>query len=145
MRSDSQQRGHGGGPHVPFGAILLAGATLWSLSIVAAPVLGLSWVYEFFSRICHQDPDRSWHVAGEPLAVCIRCASIYFAFTVSLWLGLKTNVRWLRVAVLVMVCEFIFARLVFDTALLRSMSGVLVGLSAAPFVKQAFEEIRDAM
>ena len=126
-------------------AALLAGSTLWCLSIVAAPMFGLSWVYEFFSRICHQDPARSWHLAGEPFAVCIRCASIYFAFTASLWIGLKTNVRWLRISILLMLCEFSFARLVLDAALLRSVSGVLVGLSAAPFVKQAFEEMRDAM
>jgi len=44
-----------------------------------------------------------------------------------------------------MVCEFIFARFVIDVALLRSLSGVLVGLSAAPFVKRAVEEIREAM
>ncbi len=126
-------------------AALLAGSTLWCLSILAAPVFSLSWVYEFFSRICHQDPARSWHVAGEPLAVCIRCASIYFAFTASLWLGLKARVRWLRLSILLMICEFIFARLVIDAALLRSISGILVGLSAAPFVKQAVEELRDAM
>ena len=126
-------------------AALLAGATLWCLSIVAAPMFGLSWVYVFFSRICHQDPARSWHLAGEPLAVCIRCTSIYFAFTASLWLGLKASVRWLRLSVLLMVCEFIFARFVIDVALLRSLSGVLVGLSAAPFVKRAVEEIREGM
>src|SRR5436190_3273292 len=126
-------------------AALLAGSTLWCLSIVAAPLFGLSWVYDFFSRICHQDPARSWHLAGEPLAVCIRCASIYFAFTAALWLGLKTNVRWLRISVLLMICEFVVARLIVDAALLRSITGVLVGLSAAPFVRQAFEEIRDAL
>jgi len=126
-------------------AALLAGATLWCLSIVVAPMLGLPWVYVFFSRICHQDPSRSWHLAGEPFAVCIRCTSIYFAFTASLWLGLKASVRWLRFSVLLMICEFIFARFVVDLALLRSLSGVLVGLSAAPFVKRAVEEIREAM
>jgi uncharacterized membrane protein len=126
-------------------AALLAGSTLWCLSIILAPLLGLSWVYAFFSRICHQDPTRSWHLAGEPFAVCIRCASIYFAFAASLWIGLKTNVRWLRLSILLLICEFIVARLVIDNALLRSLSGVLVGLSAAPFVREAFEEIRDAM
>ena len=126
-------------------AALLAGSTVWCLSIILAPVLGLSWVYDFFSAICHQDPARSWHLAGEPLAVCIRCASIYFAFAASLWLGFKANVRWLRVSILFLVCEFIVARLVIDAALLRSISGVLVGLSAAPFVRVAVEEIRDAM
>ena len=77
--------------------------------------------------------------------MCIRCTSIYFAFAVSLWLGLKTNVQWLRLSILLMVCEFIVARLVIDDALLRSVSGACVGLAAAPFVKQAVEEIRDAM
>src|SRR5439155_5924630 len=123
---------------------LLASSTLWCLSIIAAPLLGLSGVYDFFSKICHQDPSRSWYLAGEPLAVCIRCASIYFAFSASLWLGLRARVRWLRLSILLMICEFIFARLVIDAALLRSISGILVGLSAAPFVKQAVEELRDA-
>src|SRR5215510_5574819 len=126
-------------------AALLAGATLWCVSIVAAPLLGLSWVYVFFSRICHQDPARSWSLAGEPLAVCIRCSSIYFAFTASLWLGLKTSVRWLRISILLMLCEFVFARLVVDDAVLRAVSGILVGFFAAPFVRQATEELRDAM
>src|SRR5262245_3986871 len=91
-------------------AALVVGSTLWCMSILAAPLFGLDSVYSFFSRICHQDPIRSWHVAGEPLAVCIRCSSIYFAFTASLWLGLKTSVRCLRLSILLMLCEFIFAR-----------------------------------
>jgi uncharacterized membrane protein len=125
--------------------VLLAGSTLWCLSILAAPVFDAAPVYGFFSRICHQDPSRSWRVAGEPLAVCIRCASIYFAFSLSLWLGFKTSVRWLRFSILLMLCELIAARLVLDNAILRSISGMFVGMSAAPFVKQAAEEIRDAM
>ena len=126
-------------------AVLLTASTLWCLSIVAAPVFGLHWLYEFYSRICHQIPARSWHLAGEPLAVCIRCSSIYFAFTASLWLGFKANVRRLRFAVALMLAEFVFAHVVIDLSLLRLMSGVLVGLSAGPFVKQAVEELRDAM
>ena len=91
-------------------AALLAGSTLWCLSIIAAPVFGLSWVYEFFSRICHQDPARSWAILGRSLPVCIRCASIYSAFTVSLWVGIKTNVRWLRASLVLMLAEFVMAR-----------------------------------
>jgi len=122
---------------------LLAGSTLWCLAIVAAPLFHLPWIYDFFSRICHQDPSRSWHVAGEPLAVCIRCTSIYFAFAAALWIGLKTSVRWLRISLALMLCEFVFARLVLDSAVLRSMSGILVGLSVAPFVRQAAQEIQE--
>ena len=126
-------------------AALLAGSTFWCLCIIAAPLLGWSGVYEFFSRICHQDPARSWHIFGESLPVCIRCASIYFAFTASLWLGVKANVRWLRISAVLMICEFVLARFVMDAALLRSLAGILFGLSAAPFVKQGFEELSDAM
>jgi len=124
---------------------LLAAATLWCVSIVAAPLLGLPWVYSLFSRICHQNPSRSWHIVGEPLAVCIRCTSIYFGFTASLWLRVKANVRWLRVSILLLVCEFVVARFVLDTEFLRAVSGILVGLSAAPFVKEAVEEIRETV
>jgi uncharacterized membrane protein len=126
-------------------AILLIGSTLWCLAIVAAPALHLPLVYEFFSRICHQDPSRSWRLFGEPLPVCIRCTSIYFAFTISLWAGLKPNARWLRASLAIMAAEFIVARLFVDAALLRSFSGILVGLSAAPFVRQGVEELRDAV
>src|SRR5438132_11221759 len=78
--------------------VLLLGTSLWCLSILAAPALGLTWVYRFFSIICHQEPERSWQVFGESLPVCIRCASIYFAFCASLWLGVTGNIRWLRIA-----------------------------------------------
>jgi uncharacterized membrane protein len=122
-------------------AALLAGATVWCIGIVAAPLFGWSWIYTFFSHICHQDPARSWHVFGEPLAVCIRCSSIYAGFAASLWLGLRTNVRWLRVAVVVMIVEFAIARLFIDAAALRSLAGIFLGLSAAPFVRQGVEEL----
>jgi len=125
--------------------ILLIGSLLWCLAIVAAPLTGWHWLYEFFARICHQDPDRSWFLSGRQLPVCIRCASIYFAFTASLFLGVKPNARWLRAAVAIMAAEFILARLVIDAALLRSFSGILVGLTAAPFVKQGVEELRDSV
>ena len=126
-----------------FSSALLAGATVWCVGIIAAPLLHLPSVYQFFSLICHQDPARSWGLFGEPLPVCIRCASIYFAFTASLWLGFRTNVTWLRAALVFMLCEFVFARVFVDAAALRSLSGILVGWSAAPFVKQGVEELSD--
>jgi uncharacterized membrane protein len=43
-------------------------------------------VYHFFSMICHQFDNRSFHIAGNKLAVCVRCSSIYFSFFVSLLL-----------------------------------------------------------
>ncbi len=126
-------------------AAVLAGSTLWCVAIIAAPMLHLGWVYEFFSRICHQDPARSWHLSGAVLPVCIRCASIYFAFAVSLWLGFRLSTRWLRAALVFMAVEFIVARLFVDAAALRAISGVLAGFSAAPFVRQGIEELSESM
>jgi uncharacterized membrane protein len=36
--------------------------------------------YFFFSGVCHQIPARSFHVWGEPLAVCARCTGVYAGF-----------------------------------------------------------------
>jgi uncharacterized membrane protein len=63
----------------------------WCAGILAAPVLkhaGLSGsadiAYSFFSRICHQNDARSFHVEGEKFGVCIRCSAIYFGFLAGL-------------------------------------------------------------
>src|SRR5438132_5966873 len=95
--------------------ILLAGATLWCLSILAAPAFDLSTVYRFFAAICHQNPARSWYVLDEPMPVCIRFASVYFAFPASFWIVMRPNVRWLRISLLLMLFEFAVARLGIDT------------------------------
>lgn len=69
-------------------AVILSGSALWCALIVSAPAAlsapelrplsGL--VYAFFSPLCHQISARSFHLFGEPLAVCARCSSIYFGF-----------------------------------------------------------------
>ena len=118
-------------------------STLWCLAIVAAPVWNLVWIYRFFSIVCHQVPERSWQMFGASLPVCIRCASVYFAFSVSLWLGLRGNIVWFRIGLLLMLSEFVIARVLVDSAALRSFAGIFVGLTAAPFVKQGVEELCD--
>jgi hypothetical protein len=124
---------------------VLFGATAWCFLILAAPLFGLTWIYRFFAIVCHQEPERSWELLGKSLPVCIRCASIYFGFAASLWLGIRANVRWLRIAVCLMLGEFLLAHVLIDAAMLRSLSGILVGLTAAPFVKQGVEELCDSL
>lgn len=69
--------------------ILLAGAFFWCTLLVAAPLLAsfggrsaltASYLYEMFSRVCHQIDSRSYHIAGFKFAVCIRCTAIYASF-----------------------------------------------------------------
>ena len=67
---------------------ILSLVALWCGMVVAAPLLGsisegtASAIYRFFSRICHQLNERSFHIAGGQFAVCIRCSAIYFAFLI---------------------------------------------------------------
>lgn len=122
-------------------AVLIAGSTLWCLAVLAAPVGELPAVYEFFSAICHQDPARSWFIAGEPLPVCIRCASIYFGFLAALVFRLAPDVRWLRASIVLVVAEFVIARTLLDSEIARSFTGLLLGGTAAPFVEQGVREM----
>jgi uncharacterized membrane protein len=41
-------------------------------------------VYQFGSVICHQRPERSFHLAAVPLPVCARCTGIYVGAAVVL-------------------------------------------------------------
>ena len=52
-------------------------------SVIAASI-------HFFSYICHQQADRSFHVLGEQFAVCSRCFGVYFG----LLLGFAVYPLW---------------------------------------------------
>ena len=52
----------------------------WLVLIVAAPVLWIpvaGVMYAAGSFICHQLPERSFHVQGAQLPVCARCLGLY--------------------------------------------------------------------
>ena len=121
--------------------LLIGGAAIWCAAIVAAPLLDLHRVYDFFSAICHQNPDRSWSLAGEPLGVCIRCASIYFGFLGALAVGALPNSRLLRAALAAALIEFLAARAGFDFAATRAATGLFLGLAAAGFVEKGVTEL----
>jgi uncharacterized membrane protein len=64
--------------------LALGGAASLVAMIVLAPLarargsLLLSQaLYEFFRPACHQISERSFHLAGFPLAVCARCTGLY--------------------------------------------------------------------
>lgn len=122
-------------------AALLFGATLWCLTVVAAPYLQWTPLYSFFSTICHQIPERSWHIDGGPLALCIRCTSISAGFLAGLVLLQKPRVRWFMLSLVVSFVEWLLAYALFDSEVLRALSGVLVGVTAAPLVQAGVEEL----
>lgn len=120
---------------------LLLGTSVWCLAIVATPIFHLTPIYVFFSAICHQLPARSWHVHGEPLAVCIRCTAIYYGFLAGLLILSKPSARLFKIAAAITAAEWLLAFFVFDSEVLRALSGILLGASAAPIVRTGVEEM----
>ena len=77
-------------------AVVLA----WVLLILAPPILkanGFTTIstplYSFFSLMCHQMPDRSFHLEGEKFGVCSRCFGVYFG----LFFGFVIYPLWRRI------------------------------------------------
>jgi uncharacterized membrane protein len=66
-------------------AILCGGLGIVALA-TAAPALRLdhprisALIYAVFAPLCHQAPERCFHLQGFPMAVCARCAGIYAGF-----------------------------------------------------------------
>ncbi len=62
--------------------------------ILAAPLaeahdhpLLASAIYKTFSFVCHQIPERSFHLANYKFAVCSRCTGLYAGFAIDFGLG----------------------------------------------------------
>lgn len=63
------------------------GIGFWVLALFVAPILigsphrTLSYcaaaVYAAGSNVCHQRPERSFHIAGHKMPVCARCTGLY--------------------------------------------------------------------
>ncbi len=128
--------------------LILGGAVLWCIAIVAAPLciaeggpVGFLGVvqYKFFHPICHQLDDRSFHILGKPLAVCVRCMAIYSGFLVGVLLypcvGRRVRNGASQRAVLLLSVVPMLLDVLLDvigihqsTILTRCMSGGIFGL-----------------
>ena len=70
--------------------------TGWVVLLVATPVLpGLAAavVYGVGSFICHQLPERSFHIAGFQLPVCARCLGIYIGVSAGICVRVEASGR----------------------------------------------------
>lgn len=132
--------------------VILSGTAIWCGAVLLAPICALSSeplntvasiLYQFFRPICHQLESRSFHLFGEPLAVCSRCASIYFAFLLGtvLYPIIRTIKRspipppaLLLVSALPMILDVLAAAVGINepTPLSRTLTGALFGI-VVPF------------
>ena len=72
---------------------LAAAAVLWAAAVLTSPLAATrggsraaacaAVVYAAGSRICHQRPERSFHLAGVQLPVCARCLGLYVSSAVA--------------------------------------------------------------
>lgn len=102
-------------------------------------------VYRGFHLACHQIPERSFYLAGYPLAVCARCAGIYLGFAgAAVVYPLVRSLRhtetparaWLLVSVLPLTVDFAlgFSGVWENTHLSRFTTGALLGAVSVFYV-----------
>lgn len=134
-------------------------ALLWLAAIVAVPLLPplvSAVVYAAGSVVCHQIPERSFHLGASQLAVCARCLGIYAggaggAVVTALALRLPVRVptvttkrvrALLAVAVLPTVVTVVLEMLGLwsPTNEVRALAGVPCGWAIA-FVVTAFAKV----
>ena len=132
-------------------ASLTVGACLWVAVIAAAPyaiasqnpvlVAAAAMVYEGAGVICHQRPERSFHVAGVQLPVCGRCLGLYVSGAIGAvagWLASRRIAnRGARLALVLaaiptaLTVSLEFIGLIHPTNLVRAVSALPLGATAA--------------
>ena len=102
-------------------------------------------IYRAFSKVCHQQPERSFFIAGYPLAVCARCTGLYVGFTftlilypliVSLNRTFTPPRKWLILAAMPLAIDFSlnFFGIWTNTHSSRLLTGLLLGSVAVFYV-----------
>ena len=114
---------------------------------MAAPLLASThplaalWIRSFFSRLCHQDPSRSFSWIGSPVAVCVRCLGIYLGVPLALLLkaGKSTAARLLPLALLLNLIDVAMEALHWHGSLSwpRFALGLVLGLGAGALFPSA--------
>lgn len=137
----------------------LAVVFAWILLIVGLPVAKAngfvtisSPLYYFFSFLCHQIPERSFHIVGEPFAVCSRCFGVYFGLLSGfaiypLWRNIDDigplPKFWLFASLIPMTVDWSlnFLGILENTQMSRFLTGLVVGIACATFIVPALVEI----
>lgn len=140
-------------------AISLSFIALWVFLILLAPVAeSAGWqalsapVYNFFSYICHQMPERSLRIGSEPFAVCSRCLGVYFGLLCGfLFYPVFKEIdeiepprrAWLFLALIPMGIDWSLGAFGIwqNTHFTRFATGVILGVACAIFIVPALVEL----
>ena len=113
-------------------------------------------VYKAFSFVCHQIPERSFHLNGRQLGVCSRCTGLYSGFAVAALIyplarSLKrtdTPARvWLILAALPLAIDFAltYFGIWSNTQLSRFLTGALLSSVAVFYIMPGLVELSSAI
>lgn len=134
-------------------------SALWVALIISAPLLKemgyttLSTdIYYGLSFICHQIPERSFHIHEDKLAVCARCAGVYAGVLLGfLFYPLFRSLNnihplpkvWLILATFPVAIDWglTFFGIWENTHLTRFLTGALLGAACAVYILPALVEI----
>jgi len=148
-------------PSLPF--IAWATVTLFAFvlvaSVVGAPFAQAhghpdfaSSIYKAFSFVCHQIPERSFHLAGHQFGVCSRCTGLYAGFAVAaLVYPLARSLRrtdtparlWLILATLPLLIDFSLGYFSIweNTHLSRFFTGALLSAVSVFYIMPGFIDL----
>lgn len=132
---------------------------LWPAVMVAAPILSAFGnqsaaypIYRFFSFLCHQQSDRSFHLLGYQFAVCARCFGVYFGlffgFLVYPLLRRLDDIEppprfWLILSTIPIGIDWTLGifHIVENTHASRFITGMILGVACSIYLVPAFIEI----
>jgi uncharacterized membrane protein len=144
------------GAAVLWAASLPAAAYLATLSSGPAQLLAVA-VYGLGSALCHQRPDRSFHLFAEQLPVCARCTGLYMGaalIAVSRLWGVRSVMpaadltpaarRLLTIAALPLAASIVYEWSTGDVPsnLARAATGIILGAAVAYVILAAVDSTR---
>jgi uncharacterized membrane protein len=119
---------------LPLAVLVLALAPLVAPLLAATHPLTALVIRSFFSRLCHQDPARSFVIGGSPVAVCVRCLGVYCGVAVGMFLrmGKVSAFRLLAAAMLLNLVDVGSGMLHWhgNMPVTRFWLGLLLGIAA---------------
>lgn len=131
--------------------------------ILAAPMAQASHhaalasaIYSGFSYVCHQIPERSFHLAGHKFGVCSRCTGLYSGFALAalvypLVRSLKRTdtprILWLFLASMPLAIDFSlgYFNIWQNTQLSRFMTGALLSGVAVFYIIPGLVELSSTL
>ena len=142
---------------------LTGAALMWLTLILLSPVALASGrlspltmtVYHAGSLVCHQRPERSFHLAGAKLPVCARCFGLYLSGAVGLMIASRrrgsisgaTSRLVLVLAALPIAITVVleWLGLIHTTNVVRMLTGVPLGFAAAVVIVRSLTVPSDAI